>query len=182
MNSATSVEPSTSVYVAPACLYPKDPPLLPCQYFIFSPKEVVRPFIQTCLETSAVLMDIFNERLHLPTGTLSELHRPEKECISESRCIRVPPAPKDTKVALGAHTDYGSISFLVNRLGGLQVLVPNSNTSEWKYVKPIDGYAICNIGDTLSILSGGILKSCVHRVVTWTVPHQVCNLCMSGGH
>lgn len=70
-------------------------------------KGVVRPFIQACLETSAVLMDIFNERLHLPTGTLSELHRPEMECISESRCIRVPPAPKDTKVALGAHTDYG---------------------------------------------------------------------------
>jgi len=72
----------------------------------------------------------------------------------------------------------------VNRLGGLQVLVPNGGSGEWKYVKvisfrnstglpskqparvqPIPGYAICNIGDTLSILSGGILKSAVHRVV-----------------
>ncbi|KAF8901001.1 Clavaminate synthase-like protein [Gymnopilus junonius] len=128
-------------------------------------KEVVRPFIQACLKSSAVLMDVFNEKLQLPIGTLSELHRPEKECISEARCIRVPPALKDTKVALGAHTDFGSISILANKLGGLQVLVSAGNTSEWKYVKPIDGFVICNIGDTLSILSGGVLKSCVHRVV-----------------
>ncbi|KDR78360.1 hypothetical protein GALMADRAFT_1315858 [Galerina marginata CBS 339.88] len=130
-------------------------------------EEAIRPFIRSCLETNRVLMNVFNQKLELPAGTLSELHCPEKECISEARCIKVPPASNDIKIALGAHTDFGSISFLVNRLGGLQVLVsnPKSGIGEWTYIKPIEGYAICNIGDTLSILSGGILKSCVHRVV-----------------
>ena len=70
-------------------------------------EEVVKPFVEANLQTSAVLMEVFNEKLQLPPGTLSELHRLGNECISESRCIKMPPAPKDTNVALGAHTDFG---------------------------------------------------------------------------
>ncbi|PPQ77894.1 hypothetical protein CVT25_015381 [Psilocybe cyanescens] len=127
--------------------------------------NVIRPFIHTCLEESRVLMDVFNHKLGLPKDTLINLHDHTKYCISETRCIKVPAAPKGTKMALGQHTDYGSLSFLANRLGGLQVLIPDNDGSKWKYVKPIEGYFICNIGDTLTILSGGILKSCTHRVV-----------------
>ncbi|CCM01792.1 uncharacterized protein FIBRA_03859 [Fibroporia radiculosa] len=64
---------------------------------------------------------------------------------------------------LSAHTDFGSLSFLHNRLGGLQVLAPG--TDKWQYVKPLPGHAICNIGDSLNIFSGGILRSNMHRVV-----------------
>ncbi|KAF8154117.1 hypothetical protein B0H34DRAFT_784130 [Crassisporium funariophilum] len=128
-------------------------------------ESAVRPFIQACVDVSRVMLEIFNNKLELPDGALAERHRTETECISESRCIRVPPTSQDVKIALGPHTDFGSISFLVNRLGGLQVLVPNGGDGEWKYVKPIPAHAICNIGDALNLLSGGILKSCVHRVV-----------------
>ena len=72
-------------------------------------------------------------------------------------------------------------SFLHNRLGGLQVLPPGSD--KWFYIKvralphvlflsadvhmpkPLPGHAICNIGDSLNIFSGGILRSNIHRVV-----------------
>ncbi|KAJ3506211.1 hypothetical protein NLJ89_g6994 [Agrocybe chaxingu] len=127
--------------------------------------SAVRPFIRTCSDMSGVMLDIFNYKLGLPNSTLSELHRTDRACTSEARCIKVPPAPKETKVALGRHTDFGSISILFNRLGGLQIMVPHGGRGTWKYVKPRSGHAICNVGDTLSILSGGILKSCVHRVV-----------------
>lgn len=70
-------------------------------------KDVIRPFIESCLEETRVLLEIFNQKLGLPEGTLAELHRPTKECISESRCIKVPAAPKNTKIALGQHTDFG---------------------------------------------------------------------------
>ncbi|KAK0218517.1 hypothetical protein EDD85DRAFT_924174 [Armillaria nabsnona] len=53
--------------------------------------------------------------------------------------------------------------FLHNRLGGLQVLPPGYK--EWQYVKPTPGHAICNIGDALSLFSGGILRSNLHRVL-----------------
>ncbi|KAH8082843.1 Clavaminate synthase-like protein [Cristinia sonorae] len=86
---------------------------------------------------------------------------------SEARCIKNPPKPEpstgEIKVAIGAHTDFGSLSFLHNRLGGLQVLPPGY--TQWQYVKPIPGHAICNIGDSLAIFSGGILRSNLHRVV-----------------
>uniref|UniRef100_A0A8H7XU77 Fe2OG dioxygenase domain-containing protein n=1 Tax=Psilocybe cubensis TaxID=181762 RepID=A0A8H7XU77_PSICU len=128
-------------------------------------KDTVRPFIETCINESRVIMKVFNEKLGLPEGTLLDLHDHTKPCISETRCIKVPAAPKDTKIALGQHTDFGSLSFLANRLGGLQVLISDNEGEQWKYVKPIEGHFICNIGDTLSILSGGILKSCTHRVL-----------------
>ena len=38
-------------------------------------------------------------------------------------------------------------------------------TDKWQYVKPIPGHAICNIGDAMTIFSGGLLKSNLHRVV-----------------
>jgi len=73
----------------------------------FRMKYVIRPFIQSCADVSSVLIDVFNQKLGLPEGTLAALHRTEKECISESRCIKVPPPPEDTKIALGQHTDFG---------------------------------------------------------------------------
>lgn len=119
--------------------------------------NVIRPFIHTCLEESRVLMDVFNHKLGLPKDTLINLHDHTKYCISETRCIKVPAAPKGTKMALGQHTDYGrlvefgnkiiylsfwppslSLSFLANRLGGLQVLIPDNDGSKWKYVKVIN--------------------------------------------
>ncbi|KAF9054222.1 Clavaminate synthase-like protein [Panaeolus papilionaceus] len=129
--------------------------------------STVKPFISSCVDMGRVILEVFNHKLGLPEGTLTELHRVDKQCISESRCIKVPPS-KGVKIALGPHTDFGSLSLLVNRLGGLQVLAPSGSDGvapEWKYVKPLPGHAICNVGDTLNILSGGILKSCVHRVV-----------------
>lgn len=56
-------------------------------------------------------------------------------------------------------------------------------TTQWQYVKvctglysqncfsslphrqPIPGHAICNLGDSMTIFSGGILRSNLHRVV-----------------
>ena len=35
----------------------------------------------------------------------------------------------------------------------------------WLRSQPLPGHAICNIGDTLNIFSGGVLRSNIHRVV-----------------
>lgn len=81
-------------------------------------------------------------------------------------------------MALGAHTDFGSLTLLFGRVGGLQVLVPEGMRGEgegeengrgegerWVYVRPLEGHAIVNVGDALSFFTGGLLRSCVHRVV-----------------
>ncbi|KAG6906670.1 hypothetical protein DXG01_012698 [Tephrocybe rancida] len=126
--------------------------------------STVTPFIRKSVEVNNLLLGVLNAKLGLPAGTLLEKHRIEEPSGSESRVTRTPPV-RSTSIdpAIGSHIDFGSLSFLHNRLGGLQVLVPGIDT--WQYVKPIKGHAICNVGDVLLIFSGGILRPNLHRVV-----------------
>jgi isopenicillin N synthase-like dioxygenase len=64
---------------------------------------------------------------------------------------------------MGAHTEYGSLTVLFNRVGGLQVLPPNS--AEWAYVRPLPGHCIVNLGDAMVKFTNGLFRSSVHRVV-----------------
>lgn len=136
----------------------------------------VTPFVRKSLDVLNTFLGVFESKLGLPPGALLERHPDLAPSVSLARCIKSPPKPPldasvlatavpDVKdnVALGAHTDFGSLAFLHNRLGGLQVLPPGG--SGWTYVRPLPGHAICNIGDTLTIFSAGILRSNLHRVV-----------------
>ncbi|KAL2843141.1 hypothetical protein BJY01DRAFT_235730 [Aspergillus pseudoustus] len=62
------------------------------------------------------------------------------------------------------HTDYNTLTFLFHQpIAGLQVLGPDGN---WRYVRSDDpSKLIVNVADALEYLSGGFLKSTVHRVV-----------------
>lgn len=128
-------------------------------------ESTIKPFIAKSVEVNMTLMAVFNEKLGLPEGALASLHKLYDPSCSESRCIKNPPARdvSPDRMAIGAHTDFGSLSFLHNRLGGLQVYPPG--TEQWFYIKPIPGHAICNVGDALALFSGGILRSNLHRVV-----------------
>ncbi|KAI8990676.1 Clavaminate synthase-like protein [Trametes punicea] len=123
--------------------------------------SVVTPFVEKSMAVNNTLLDIFERLLGLPKGAISMLHATDEPCGSEARVIKTP--PNQSSAGIGAHTDFGTLTFLHNRLGGLQVLPPGSQ--EWQYLKPLPGHAICNIGDALAIFSGGILRSNLHRVM-----------------
>ncbi|KZT08746.1 Clavaminate synthase-like protein [Laetiporus sulphureus 93-53] len=124
-------------------------------------ERTIIPFVRKSMEVNLTFLTIFERQLGLPKGELSKLHSMDEPCGSEARCIKTPPNQSSTGV--GAHTDFGTITFLHNRLGGLQVMPPG--TQKWLYIKPLSGYAICNVGDALAIFSGGILRSNLHRVM-----------------
>ncbi|KAF9062206.1 Clavaminate synthase-like protein [Rhodocollybia butyracea] len=126
-------------------------------------KSVVAPFVEKCVSITDTMIDIFNDKLALPKGALAKLHQRNDFSASETRTIRAPANLTPGKLAIGGHTDFGTLSLLVNNLGGLQVLPPG--TTEWCYVRPLPGHMICNIGDTLTMFSGGLLNSNIHRVV-----------------
>ncbi|PPQ92475.1 hypothetical protein CVT25_010420 [Psilocybe cyanescens] len=126
-------------------------------------ESTIVPFVKKSLEVNNTLLEVFNDRLGLPSGTLLRFHTAGEYSGSEARIIKNPPTSNTTKQAIGSHTDFGTLSFLHNRLGGLQVFVPGAES--WQYVKPIPNHAICNIGDALAIFSGGILRSNLHRVI-----------------
>lgn len=120
------------------------------------------------------------------SGGLPALHKLDAVSGDQIRFVKAPPQEQSLKgIALGEHTDFGSVTVLFNRLGGLQVrlpdnISPNPPTSTsppptevetklcengWTYVRPLPGHCIVNLGDALVKFSNGILRSNIHRVV-----------------
>ncbi|KAH7096025.1 hypothetical protein FB567DRAFT_47775 [Paraphoma chrysanthemicola] len=65
--------------------------------------------------------------------------------------------------ATGGHTDLGTVTLLFRQpVAGLQILGEDNN---WTWVAPQPGTITVNLADTISHLTGGWLKSSVHRVV-----------------
>ncbi|OJD34944.1 clavaminate synthase-like protein [Diplodia corticola] len=88
-----------------------------------------RPLLSSFMRGSHSLVNlilrILDARLGLPSGTLPALHRLTAPSCDQVRFVRAPPQPRDdARVALGEHTDFGSVTVLFNRVGGLQVLLP----------------------------------------------------------
>jgi isopenicillin N synthase-like dioxygenase len=62
---------------------------------------------------------------------------------------------------VGEHTDYGLLTLLLqDERGGLQV----RSSEGWIDAPPLPGTLICNIGDMLDRLTGGLYRSTPHRV------------------
>lgn len=62
---------------------------------------------------------------------------------------------------VGEHTDYGLLTLLAqDDNGGLQVKTPHG----WIDAPPIPRTLVCNIGDMLDRLTGGVYRSTPHRV------------------
>jgi isopenicillin N synthase-like dioxygenase len=63
---------------------------------------------------------------------------------------------------VGEHTDYGLLTLLAqDDKGGLQV----KTSRGWIDAPPIPGTLVCNIGDMLDRLTGGVYRSTPHRVL-----------------
>lgn len=74
-----------------------------------------------------------------------------------------PPCQKpELTLGTGPHCDPTSLTILhQDHVGGLQVLVDE----KWHSVNPNPDAFVVNIGDTFTVLSNGIYKSCLHRAV-----------------
>ncbi len=81
------------------------------------------------------------------------------------RIFNYPPlAPETVKEQLwsvGEHTDYGILTILrQDATGGLEV----RSRSGWIAAPPVPGSFVCNIGDMLDRMTGGLYRSTPHRV------------------
>lgn len=82
------------------------------------------------------------------------------------RIFHYPPQPvtesDDREWGVGEHTDYGLLTILrQDDCGGLQV----KTGSQWIDAKPIPNSFVCNIGDMLDRMTGGLYRSTPHRVL-----------------
>ena len=81
------------------------------------------------------------------------------------RIFNYPPEParmyEDQSWGVGEHTDYGLLTILnQDRTGGLEV----KSKSGWVEASPVPGTFVCNIGDMLDRMTGGLYRSTPHRV------------------
>ena len=74
---------------------------------------------------------------------------------------RPAPAEKGVQWGVGEHSDYGLLTILwQDDVGGLQV----KTRKGWTAAPPRPGSFVCNIGDMLDRMTGGLYRSTPHRV------------------
>ena len=83
------------------------------------------------------------------------------------RIFHYPASDAASGWGVGEHTDYGLLTLLAqDEIGGLQVKTPHdSGNGGWIEAPPIEGTLVCNIGDMLDRLTGGVYRSTPHRVL-----------------
>jgi isopenicillin N synthase-like dioxygenase len=88
------------------------------------------------------------------------------------RIFNYPPAASmpDAAWGVGEHTDYGLLTILKQDMsGGLQVKIK----SRWVDAPPIPNSFVCNIGDMLDRMTGGLYLSTPHRAQNVTAHHRL---------
>lgn len=78
---------------------------------------------------------------------------------------RAVPTGVDALHGVGEHTDYGLLTLLrQDDVGGLQVKLRHGDEVRWVEAPPVPGSFVCNIGDMLDRMTGGLYRSTPHRV------------------
>jgi len=130
-------------------------------------EEFARALYTEVLDPLFVLLAI---ALELPEDHFTNIHRYEEKSEDHLRYMKygkyTPEETSKVNLYLRGHTDLGSFTLLFRQpVAALQILDPLKN--EFKWVKPQDGTLTVNACDALSFLTGGYVRSTVHRV---TVP------------
>ncbi|KAK8064287.1 hypothetical protein PG996_008939, partial [Apiospora saccharicola] len=107
--------------------------------------------------------------LELPPDFFTKLHRWDTHDESHLRYMRYGKfspseiAKLEDGLWSGGHTDLGTITLLFRQpVAALQIR--EHETGQWKWAKPLDGSLTVNTCDALSFLTGGYIKSTIHRV------------------
>ncbi|KAK8854537.1 hypothetical protein IAR55_003276 [Kwoniella newhampshirensis] len=107
--------------------------------------------------------------LELPEDFFTNLHRYENPSEDHLRYMMyrhfTPEQLEkiDTGLYSLGHTDLGTLTLLFRQpVAALQI--KDHKTGAWKWAKPLDGSLTVNTCDALSFLTGGYIKSTVHRV------------------
>ena len=113
------------------------------------------------------LLRLFAHVLEIDDEHFVNQHRYEQEGLEYLRYMKYHPRSEEEDAAVNniwarGHTDYNTLTFLFHQpVAGLQV----QTQAGWKYVRSEPDGILVNVADALEFLSGGYLKSTVHRVV-----------------
>ncbi len=139
-------------------------PLHGCNLFPQYPagfKEVVLQFMEALTKVGHALMKGIALSLDLKPSYFYD--RCTADPLILFRIFHYPAQPiSQQQWGVGEHTDYGVLTILKqDDIGGLQV----KSKGSWVDAPPVPGTFICNIGDMLDRMTGGLYRSTPHRVL-----------------
>ncbi|ESQ39113.1 hypothetical protein EUTSA_v10001518mg [Eutrema salsugineum] len=131
-------------------MWPSNPPCY---------KDKVGKYAEATHVLHRQLIEAISESLGLERSYLQE----ETEEGSQVMAVNCYPACPEPELALGMppHSDFGSLTILLQSSQGLQIMDCNKN---WVCVPYIEGALIVQLGDQVEVMSNGIYKSVIHRV------------------
>ena len=125
-------------------------------------RETVLDWIAAMTRLSHALMGGIALSLELPESWFADHYT--RDPLVLFRIFNYPEIPQssdDPPWSVGAHTDYGVLTMLLqDDAGGLQV----KSRSRWIEAPPVPGSFVCNLGDMLDRMTGGLYRSTPHRV------------------
>jgi isopenicillin N synthase-like dioxygenase len=140
-------------------------PLHGCNLFPAIPdfRETVLQYMAAMTQLGHTLMQAIALSLQLEASYFAE--RYTRDPLILFRIFHYPAlsrqAESETEWSVGEHTDYGILTILrQDDSGGLQV----KSQSRWIDAPPVPGALVCNIGDMLDRMTGGLYRSTPHRV------------------
>jgi isopenicillin N synthase-like dioxygenase len=133
-------------------LFPENPPGF---------KETVLEYMDAVTQVGHAVMKGVSLSLGLPANYFYTKYGVEPLILF--RIFHYPAqAEEQHEWGVGEHTDYGLLTILLqDAVGGLQV----KSRGEWIEAPPVENTFICNIGDMLEKMTGGLYRSTPHRVL-----------------
>lgn len=122
-------------------------------------KNTVLDYMKEVTELGKLVVRAVALSLGLPTDYFESTIT--KDPFILFRIFHYPAQNASKNWGVGEHTDYGLLTILKqDGNGGLQV----RSKGDWIDAPPIDNTFVCNIGDMLDRMTGGLYKSTPHRV------------------
>ncbi len=125
-------------------------------------KETVLSYMNSVTELGHRLMRLLSLSLNLDENYFN--HHFTNDPLLLFRIFHYPPPKKPDEVrswGVGEHTDYGLLTILKqDNCGGLEI----KRDGLWIEAPYIANTFVCNIGDMLERMTGGLYKSTLHRV------------------
>ncbi|EPQ53023.1 Clavaminate synthase-like protein [Gloeophyllum trabeum ATCC 11539] len=129
-------------------------------------REACLDFFWTCREVELSILRALALGFRLPEDYFVKYHTASD---NQLRLLHYPSVPvesltKERVTRIGAHSDFGSITLLMqDQVGGLEV-EDVTKPGQFKPAPPVEGSIIVNAGDFLQRWSNDIIRSTVHRV------------------
>ncbi|KAF3191537.1 hypothetical protein TWF788_006134 [Orbilia oligospora] len=123
-------------------------------------RHTLKYFSEICHNAALTMLRSLSTSLS-PDEPFEKYHQKSKQNDSGLKLVYEPCIPKKSEVLENKHTDSGTLTILFAEQLGLHVQLADGS---WGYTNSIPGCAIVHVADSLQFMSGGKLRSPVHRV------------------